>query len=138
LVVGEIAMAMTQLRKSPDLLKAVELMGPEEFDTFIEQALSLHARPKAVTLSAAETKLIKRINRGLPNDLSSRYAQLLRKRKQGALSDDDHRELLKLTHEMESRDADRAAALLELAGVRRVPIRFLMKQMGIKAAPVHG
>jgi hypothetical protein len=54
------------------------------------------------------------------------------------LTSDEHAELLKLTHEAENRDAERAAALLELAKLRRLPIRVLMKQMGIKAAAVHG
>jgi hypothetical protein len=54
------------------------------------------------------------------------------------LSDKEHGELLKLTHESESRDADRAAALLELANLRRIPIRLLMKKTGIKAAPLNG
>ncbi len=122
----------------PDLLKAVQQLGPEEFDAFLEQALSLRNRPRAATLSAQESKLIKRINRGLPDELCRRYAHLSRKRKKSALTGNEHTELLKLTHEVESRDAERAKALLELAKLRRVPIRVLMKQMGIKAAPLHG
>ena len=122
----------------PDLLKAVRQLGPEELDAFLEQALSLRRRPRAATLSAEESRLIKRINRGLPDEVCSRYAQLLRKRKKRALTGNEHAELLKLTHEVESRDAERAAALLELAELRRVPTRMLMKQMGIKAAPLDG
>jgi hypothetical protein len=44
--------------------------------------------------------------------------------------------VLKLTHKAESQDADRAAALLELAKLRRVPVRLLMKQMSIEAPPI--
>jgi len=46
--------------------------------------------------------------------------------------------LLKPTHQFESQNADRAAALLELANLRGVPIRLLMKQTGITAAPLNG
>ena len=122
----------------PDLLRAVQQLGPEELDVFLQQALSLRNQPKTATLSAEESRLIKQINRGLPEEVRSRYAQLLHKRKKRALTGNERTELLKLTREVESRDAERAAALLELAKLRRVPIRMLMKQMGIKAAPLDG
>jgi hypothetical protein len=54
------------------------------------------------------------------------------------LSAQEHEEFLKLTHEAETCDAERASALVELAKLRRVPVRTLMKQMGIKAPPIHG
>jgi hypothetical protein len=123
---------------SPALLEAVRQLGPEELEVFLEQALSLRNRPRRATLTAAESKLIKRINRGLPDEVRRRYARLSQRRKKGALTDSEHAELLTLTHEVESRDAERAEALLKLAKLRRVPIRMLMRQMGIKAAPLHG
>ncbi len=121
-----------------NLLDAVKQMAPEEFDAFMERALSVRSRSKPATLSARETKLISRINRGLPEELSKRYGLLTQRLKKKLLTPDEHRELLQLTSEAESRDADRAAALLELAKVRRAPLRVLMKQMGIEPPPVHG
>ena len=123
---------------APELLKAVRQLGPKELDAFLEKALLLRKEPRAAKLSAEESKLIKRINRGLPEAAVSRYARLSQKRKKKSLSDKEQGDLLKLTHEFESRDADRAAALLELSNLRRIPVRLLMKQMGIKAAPVDG
>jgi hypothetical protein len=123
---------------SNKLLDAVRQMPPEEFTAFIEQALALRPQPKTTILSAEETKLIERINRGLSLEWRKRYSQLIRKRKKVRLTSQQHQELLELTHQMECRDADRAAALLELAHLRAVPIRVLMKQMGIEAPPVHG
>jgi hypothetical protein len=113
-------------------------MAPEEFDAFIERALSLRTERRESRLSAKETRLIERINRGLPEELCKRYAQLAGRRKKGSLTAREHAELLELTHQAESRDADRAAALVELAKLRRLPVRALMKQMGIQAPPVHG
>jgi hypothetical protein len=121
-----------------DLLDVIRQMPQEEFDTFIEGALALRKQPRGATLSLEETKLIKRINRGLPAKLCKRHAQLMRRRKKGNLSAEEHAELLKLTHEVESSDVDRAAALLELAKLRRLPVRALLKQMGIVALPIHG
>jgi hypothetical protein len=121
-----------------ELLKAVQQLEPEEFDEFMTQAISLRSGSKGPTLSVAESNLIKQINRGLPDKLSSRYKQLVQKRKRGTLNDDELAELLELTHQSENTDSERAAALLELARLRNIPVRLLMKQMGIKAAPLHG
>ncbi len=121
-----------------NLLEAVRQMSPGEFDAFIERAMRMRSPAKAATLSAEESRLIERINRGLSAELSRRLAELTRRRKDGRLSAEEHDELLKLSHGAETQDADRAAALLELAKLRRVPLRSLMKQMGIKPRPVHG
>ena len=122
----------------PDLLKAVQQLEPDEFDAFLEQALSLRTRTKPATLSATETRLITRINRGLPNEVSTLYSRLVQKRKRRILTADEQAELLKLTEQVETRDAERAEDLLELAKYRQVPIRVLMREMGIKAVAVHG
>ena len=122
----------------PELLKAVRQLAQDELDTFLEQALRLRNSATGAKLSVAESRLIKRINRGLPESLSSRYSRLLRRRKNKRLTSDELAELQKLTNDVETMDAERAAALLELANLRRVPIRMLMQQMGIKAAALHG
>ena len=93
-----------------NLLDAVKRMAPNEFDAFIEQALSLRAQPRPSTLSARETKLIARINRGLSEEFSKRYGHLTRRLKKELLTDDEHEELLELTRQAESLDAERAAA----------------------------
>jgi hypothetical protein len=119
------------------LIDAVKRMGADEFDAFLEEALAVRRRAMQNKLSPTETKLIRRINRGLPAALAARYADLIAKRNKKTLSKEEHRELLQLTHEAETQDADRAAALMELATLRRVPVRALMKQLGIRPA-THG
>lgn len=119
------------------LLDTVRRMTPEEFDAFLGEALSLRALPKA-TLSAQETKLIKRINRGLPAKLAERLTLLSQRLRNGRLTEKEHQELLALTSEAESQDVDRAGALLELAKLRRLPVHALMKQLGIQAPLIHG
>lgn len=121
-----------------ELLEVVKRMAPEEFDAFLERALSMRTPPRTATLSAEETRLVQRINRGLPADLCKRYAQLTGRRKKGTWTAEEYQELLALTHEAENRDADRAAALLALAKLRRLPVRALMKGMGIQAPAIHG
>jgi hypothetical protein len=121
-----------------ELLDAVKEMSPAEFAAFLDQAFSVRRQGRPATLSAAETRLIKRINRGLPAKLLKRYSHLVRRRQKATLTDSEHAELLQLTHQAESQDADRAAALLELSKIRCVPLRTLMKQMGIRTPALHG
>jgi hypothetical protein len=83
-----------------DLLEAVKQMPPNQFDAFIEDALQLRRPPRAATLSAAETRLIKRINRGLPLELWKRHAQLTQRGKKGVLGEAEREELLELTHQV--------------------------------------
>jgi hypothetical protein len=128
----------TREADAKDLLAAVKQMPTEEFDAFIEEALRLRKKPRPATLSTTETRLIKQINRGLPMDLWKRHAQLTQRRNKGILTEAEHQELLQITHEAESQDGDRAAALLELASLRRLPVRTVMKQMGIKTPPIRG
>ena len=121
-----------------EILDRVRQMPPCEFDAFIEHALSLRAKPVTTTLSPEATKLVRRINRGLPDGVRQRYARLVGRRKKGTLTADEHQELLHLTHEVETRDADRAAAIVKLAKLRSIPVRSLIEQMGINPRPIHG
>jgi hypothetical protein len=82
-------MANIQL-KNRDLLEAVARLGPEEFDDFLDRALSLRRRSHGPTLSAKESRLIQRINRGIPDDVFDRHDQLARKRNQGSLTEPEY------------------------------------------------
>jgi hypothetical protein len=130
-------MATVQIKES-ELLEAVVRLAPEEFDAFIDQALSRRKSSRISTLPAKEGRLIQRINLAIPESVCDRFDVLVRKRKRKALTESEHAELLRLTDRIESQDAERAAALLELAKLRRIPVRVLMKQMGIQAAPIDG
>jgi hypothetical protein len=120
------------------LLDALTQLAPDEFASLLEQAAALRSKSNPSRLSAKESRLILRINRGIPDSVSRRYEQLLAKQRRDTLTDLEHRQLVRLIDRIEARDAERAAELVELARIRRVPLRALMKQMGIKAPPVRG
>lgn len=119
-----------------DLLDAVKRMKREEFQEFLHEAFSLRLKNRA--LSARETSFLLKINEGLPEGLRARYADLRAGHANQSLSPAQREELLRLTDEIELHDARRAEALAELAQLRGVSLRTLMKQLGIKAQPVHG
>ena len=108
-------------------------MEASEFESFVQQAMALRGEQTSTTLSPAETALVQRINRGLPLDVRTQYSALVKRRNRNLLTPEEHDELIKLTQQAEIQDADRAAALVELAKRRRIPVKTLMKQMRIQA-----
>jgi hypothetical protein len=113
------------------LLEAVEQLSPPELDQFVAEVLKLRARHGPARLSAIESELLSRINQGLPEGLRGRYAELIARRRDEALTPEEHQELLRLTAQEEGIEGDRLAALAELARVRGIPLRALMDDLGL-------
>ncbi len=121
-----------------ELLREVSKLDARSFRGFVNGVLSLRARREAPSLPRREAQLLRRINAGLSEEMRDRYDRLAKKRATNTLTKKEHRDLLRLTSAIEGRQARRAAALAELAQLRNQPVRSLMKQLGIKASPVHG
>lgn len=117
------------------LLEAVRQLSPPELDQFVAEVLRLRSRRGPSRLGATESELLARINQGFPEDLRGRYAELIARRRDESLTPEEHQELLRLTAETEGLEAERLAALAELARVRGVPLRTLMDDLGILMPP---
>jgi hypothetical protein len=120
-----------------DLLAAARQLDPAEFQQFVARVLDLRAERTAPCVPAAEADLLFRINVGLPDDVRRRHGELATRRLDETLTIDEQAELLRLTDEVERRQADRVAALTELAHLRRVSLGAVMSQLGIRA-PADG
>jgi hypothetical protein len=121
---------------SRDLLEAAEQLDPAELHHLVTQLLGLRARRQAPRLSAAEADLLLRINQGLPDELRRPYQALIAKRRAQALTADEHAELLRLSGQVEQREADRLEALTELARLRGTTLREVLDALGIRG-PSH-
>ena len=100
-----------------DLLNAARQLGTEELDHFVRRILDLKARRSAPALRA-------------------RYEALIVRRRAEALTPEEHEELLRLSDEAEEMQAERLAALAELAQLRGTTIADLMARLGI-VGPSH-
>ncbi len=120
-----------------DLLDAARQLDPAEFGRFVSAVLDLRAERQAPRVPAAETDLLLRINAGLPDDVRRRFDELAAKRRDETLMPEEHAELLRLTDEVERQQADRVAALSELARLRGVSLAAVMARLGIRA-PADG
>jgi hypothetical protein len=115
------------------LLRAVQKLSWEDFQEFINRALALQPpAPKPPRLSRRETTLLLKVNSGPPAEWLRQYKRLIEKRRSHGLSADEQRSLLKLIAKMERYDVKRMEWLAELANLRRLPLRALIKSLGLK------
>jgi hypothetical protein len=126
--------ASTQLTAG-QLLRAAEQMSEKELDGFVEQVVALRARHRAPSLSKVESDLLVRINQGVPRDLQQRYDELIARRREGTLTDEEYEELLRRTDEVEALDVTRVELLVELARLRRTTLPAVMEELGLKSPP---
>ncbi len=118
---------------SPDqLLSAARQLPRQEFDRFVGQVLRLRAERSAPVLPAAESELLQKINQGLPQAMQGRLNELIQKRRAETISSKELRELKKLTDKIEKLDAERLELLTKLAALRNMPLRKLIKQLGLE------
>lgn len=117
------------------LLHAALQMSRPEIEQFVRRLFSLKIRQEAPGLSEREAELLLQINQGLPDRMQERLNILIEKRQAETIKAKELRELKKLTDQVEKFDAERLELLIELAHIRRLPLRRLIKQLGLRPAP---
>jgi hypothetical protein len=85
-----------------------------------------------VAMPTTDDDLAARIGASIPDGVRRRYDELAAKRRDETITADEHAELLRLIDEVERRQADRVAALAELARRRGVSLTAVMNQLGIR------
>lgn len=117
------------------LLNTALQMPPKELEQFVTRLFTLKAKERAPVLSEREAELLGKIYKGLPEGMQQRLNELIEKRQSYAISDDELKELIELTNRAESFDAERLEHLIELAHLRNIPLKRLIRQLGIKPVP---
>ena len=74
---------------------------------------------------------IVQINQGLPAQIQRRFDELVAKRQAKTITLEEMEELIQITDQIEQRDAQRLAALVELARLRGTTLDALMATLGI-------
>ena len=88
-------------------------------------------------LPALEIELLQKINQTLPDEVQQQYNDLSEKMLSGAISPNEHQELLKLIDIVEQNDGDRLQHLIQLSQLRNISLPELMQQLDIHPQPVH-
>ena len=124
-----------QAIEKEQLLNAALQMSRSELEEFVLKLFSRKIREETHCLSEREAELLMKINQGLPPATQKRLNELIDKRQAETISAKELRELKKLTNQVEKFDVERLKLLTELAALRQVPLRKLIKQLGLKPVP---
>ncbi len=125
-VQGEFQLSMDEL------LNGVAKLDIPDLEQLISELLTLRARRVAPSLSKEESRLLEKINQGLPPELQQRYDELTAKRQAETMTSAEHQELLALIDRIERADVERVQALTELAQRRGISVVKLMAELGIR------
>jgi len=117
---------------SEDLLKAVGQLSQSDLRKFISQAIAIQAQRTTSSLMQRESELLLKINQGIPLDIQQYYNDLIAKRDAEILTNDEYRELLGLTEQIEKQQAQRIEYLAELASLKGISLNTLMENLGIQ------
>lgn len=115
------------------LLRTVAQLSWDEFNEFLGRAASLRPTPPSTPrLARRETALLLKINEGPPPQWQAACNRLVEKRRTGRLSAAEEKQLRQSVEKMEGYDVKRMEWLVELAALRKMPLRALIKSLGLK------
>lgn len=126
------------IQVEPDLAEAFRSAPAEEqrlAKAAMRNALRLVspvAEPTTPHLTRKESELFLKINNSLSDDSQRKFDKLTVKRRRGALTRAERKELLQLTEESEQIWQERIRAISELAKLRRTTPDELMESLGIQ------
>ena len=87
--------------------------------------LLINAQKKSPSFSNHETELFLKINKGIPFELQQKYNRLIAKRDKSELTQNEYKELLRLTDKVEQFEAKRIKYLSQLAKLRKTTLSNL-------------
>ncbi|MGH9799680.1 MAG: hypothetical protein ACRD82_04885 [Blastocatellia bacterium] len=89
------------------------------------------AEPEAPRLSRKESELFLKISQTLPADQQQRHQELRQKREDETLTAEEHAELMVFVEEIQQIWIERLQAVHDLAKLRKVSPREMMRQLGV-------
>lgn len=127
------ATVQVAVQLSPEtLLQAVSQLSNAELKAFVAEVLSIADQRQRLQSPNLEAVLLEQATQRIPPELDQKLSVLIPKRQSETLSEPEHQELIELTHEVESLNALRMAALAELATIRSVSLTELMSSLSIQ------
>jgi hypothetical protein len=91
----------------------------------------MRSKREETRLPAGQARLLRQINQGFTETWWDHYHDLIGKRQDYDLNDHEHRELIRLTDQLEKQEVKRLQALVKLAKLRKQSLNALMKDLGL-------
>jgi hypothetical protein len=121
-------MIPTEIRQRA--IDLVESLPGDKLPQVVEflETLSGDQAAQPVSIGTAEAELLHIINQRLLPEEQARLAYLRQRNEMGSITEAEHQELLVLIDRVENQDAERAAALIQLAQFRHVDLKNLINE----------
>jgi len=123
---------ISQPQQLNQIFQSLTPLGLSELDQVMKKLIGLRRQRLSTVLTQTESDLLKKINTSAPAEIQKRFDNLLGKRDNETLSDNEYEELLELTRYTETLNVQRLEYLLELARLRNIPLDELIKQIELK------
>ena len=117
---------------SQQIISAFQTMPLDELEDLVSDVLAVRAERVAPHISGEEGKLLRMIQRTLPEKSLLRIKELQGLRDDEKLSPDGFAELAELLEKLEIIHAERMNAVAELADLRGVTLQTAMRQIGLR------
>jgi len=116
---------------STRLIRDLQQLDPTELDKVIRAAIAMRSSRIGDTLELAETELLSRIHKSLPDEFQREYDQLVKKRRQDELDEKDSRRYVEMTEELQQLELERLETIAALAVKRGVTLKEIREELGI-------
>jgi len=123
---------ISQPQQLNQIFQSLTSLGLSELDQVMKKLIGLRRQRLSTVLTQTESDLLKKINTSAPAEIQKRFDNLLGKRDNETLSDNEYEELLELTRYTETLNVQRLEYLLELSRLRNIPLDELIRQIELK------
>ncbi|TAK47411.1 MAG: STAS/SEC14 domain-containing protein [Saprospiraceae bacterium] len=114
-----------------ELFNGVSKLATPELEKFVDKISYIIARRKVPQPARRELELLAKIYEPLAPKTQQRYDLLYARMQQETITDEEHKELLKLIEISEQYNVEWLEALIELAQLKGISVEELMKQLGL-------
>ena len=121
-----------------EILAGISTLDVRELEAFFNKVGTMLAHRKTPHLTEREYQLLKEINKGLSPEHSRKYLKLIEKFQARTIEEQEQKELLRMSDEIEQAGVRRLEYLVELSKLRGVSLQELMNQLGIKTPLAYG
>jgi hypothetical protein len=115
-----------------EIIQVVKQLPLPELEQLVDRVIAIRAERRAPHLTGSESELLSRINQSLPAGDRARLKQLIHMRDAETITSTELQELIGMTDRLEKLQAERLAALAELATLRGVTLDEVINQLGIQ------
>ncbi|MBK1989818.1 STAS/SEC14 domain-containing protein [Sphaerospermopsis aphanizomenoides BCCUSP55] len=117
---------------SEEILKAVEQLHQPDLEKFVSQVIILHTQKKSAKLLKDEVEFFLHNHHNLYSDTPIYCHQLISRTEDENLTEEEYRELLRLSEQIDKLQAQRLEYLAELAHLHGISLMELMQNLGFQ------